>query len=155
MPQVFTTFSSTTARFVQLNGVNHCEPHTKVMWEQAKITEDSDEPSGECSSEKNIKAMNAYSKALQAGDMKNCLPVLVSLSFLDVVSYSTQDPSYTFSGFSKIPVPRADIHSFFKEFRQQVIYRIFISNKVEMSCHAFIRLKKLEARLHPLRSFSG
>ena len=101
------------------------------MWEQAKITEDSDEPSGECSSEKNIKAMNAYSKALQVGDIKNCLPVLVSLSFLDVVSYPTQDPSYTFSGISKIPVPRADIHSFFKEFRQQVIYTIFISNTVE------------------------
>jgi len=87
-------------------GVYHVLVHDgKVMWEQAKITEDSDEPSGDCSSEKNIKAMNAYSKALQAGDMKNCLPVL--------------DPSYTFSGISKIPVPRADIHSFFKEFRQQ------------------------------------
>jgi len=87
-------------------GVYHVLVHNgKVMWEQAKITEDSDEPSGDCSAERNIKAMNAYSKALQVGDMKNCLPVL--------------DPSYTFSGISKIPVPRADIHSFFKEFRQQ------------------------------------
>jgi len=87
-------------------GVYHVLVHNgKVMWEQAKITEDSDEPNGDCSAEKNIKAMNAYSKALQVGDMKNCLPVL--------------DPSYTFSGISKIPVPRADIHSFFKEFRQQ------------------------------------
>ena len=49
------------------------------MWEQAKITEDSIEPSGDCYSEKNIKAMDAYSKALQVGDMKSCLPVLVSL----------------------------------------------------------------------------
>jgi len=87
-------------------GVYHVLVHNgKVMWEQAKITEDSDEPSGDCSAERNIKAMNAYSKALQVGDMKNCLPVL--------------DPSYTFSGISEIPVPRADIHSFFKEFRQQ------------------------------------
>ena len=50
------------------------------MWEQAKITEDSNEPSGDCSVEKNIKAMDAYSKALQVEDMKGCLPVLVSLS---------------------------------------------------------------------------
>ena len=49
------------------------------MWEQAKITDDSNEPSRDCSAEKNIKAMDAYSKALQAGDMKSCLPVLVSL----------------------------------------------------------------------------
>ena len=49
------------------------------MWEQAKITEDSIEPSGDCSVEKNIKAMDAYSKALQVGDMKRCLPFLVSL----------------------------------------------------------------------------
>ena len=92
------------------------------MWEQAKITDDSNEPSGDCSAEKNIKAMDAYSKALQAGDMKSCLPVLVSaLLFLKEVSYPTQDPSYTFSGISEVPVPRADIHSFFKAFRQQVI----------------------------------
>jgi len=87
-------------------GVYHVLVHNgKVMWEQAKITDDSNEPSGDCSVEKNIKAMDAYSKALQAGDMKSCLPVL--------------DPSYTFSGISEVPVPRADIHSFFKAFRQQ------------------------------------
>ena len=82
MPQGSTTFSSTTARFFQINDVkrlwiNHLS--SKVMWEQAKITDDSNEPSGDCSAEKNIKAMDAYSKALQAGDMKSCLPVLVSL----------------------------------------------------------------------------
>ena len=49
------------------------------MWEQAKITEDSSEPSGDWSVEKNIKAMDAYSKALQVGDMKSALPFLVSL----------------------------------------------------------------------------
>jgi hypothetical protein len=87
-------------------GVYHVLVHNgQVMWEQAKITEDSIEPSGDSSAEKNIKAMDAYSKALQMGDMKSCLPFL--------------DPSYTFSGISEIPVPRVDIHSFFKEFRQQ------------------------------------
>jgi hypothetical protein len=87
-------------------GVYHVLVHNgQVMWEQAKITEDSIEPSGDSSAEKNIKAMDAYSKALQVGDMKSCLPFL--------------DPSYTFSGISEIPVPRVDIHSFFVEFRQQ------------------------------------
>ena len=115
--------------FFQLYAENSCESPVKVMWEQAKITEDSVEPSGDCSAEKNIKAMNAYSKALQLGDMKSCLPVLVSLFHFSKL-YSTpptQDPSYTFSGVSEIPVPRADIHGFFKEFRQQVIKTITVA----------------------------
>ena len=65
------------AQWCKREWINHLS--SKVMWEQAKITDDSNEPSGDCSAEKNIKAMDAYSKALQAGDMKSCLPVLVSL----------------------------------------------------------------------------
>ena len=98
------------------------------MWEQAKITDDSDEPSGDFSVEKNIKAMDTYGKALRVGAMKNALTVLVSLSnLIKVVSPLTQDPSYTFSGVSEVPVPRTDIHGFFKEFRQQVVDIMIIS----------------------------
>ena len=43
------------------------------------------------------------------------------------ISNPTQDPSYTFSGISEIPVPRSDIHGFFKEFRQLVIKTILTS----------------------------
>ena len=104
---------------------------SKVTWEQAKITEDSNEPSRDCSVEKNIKAMDAYSKALH------------------------QDPSYTFSGISEVPVPRADIHGFFKAFRQQVKDTMLINTVEGTSCHAVIRLRKLVVQRLPQLSFSG